>query len=50
VYVADFVADRNSEGILRTEDASSMEYNAYVTTANDAMVIYAELLDDPMNN
>jgi hypothetical protein len=50
LYVADFVADNNSEGVLRTEDAASMEYNAYVTTANDALTIYAEVLDDPNNN
>jgi len=51
LYVADFTADDNSEGILRTgDDAVSMEYNAFLTVAGDQMVIYAEVIDDPMNN
>jgi hypothetical protein len=50
MYVADFTADQNSEGILRTEDAASMEYNAYITNASDSLVIYAEVIDNPNNN
>ncbi len=50
MYVVDFTVDQNSEGVLRTEDASSMEYNAFITTATDSAVIYAEVLDDPNNN
>jgi hypothetical protein len=50
MYVVDFTADKNSEGILATADASSMEYNEFVTVGADQQMIYAEVIDDPMSN
>lgn len=50
MYVADFTADQNSEGILATRDASSMEFNEFATVGADQQMIYAEVIDDPMSN
>lgn len=49
MYVADFILDNHSDGILLTADASLLEINAWLTAA-DNLTLYAECLDTPENN
>jgi len=48
-YVVDFLVNNNSEGIFRTAGAKSIEWNVWLT-ASDTLTIYAEVLDEPLNN
>lgn len=43
MYAADFVCERNAQGMLRTDDATSLEWNLYAT-ATDTVTMYAEVL------
>lgn len=49
LYVADFLLDRHSDGILHTADARSLEWNVTLAAA-DNLTVYAEVLDTPENN
>lgn len=49
LYVADFLLDKHSDGILHTSDAASLEWNVWLAAA-DNLTIYAEVLDTPENN
>lgn len=48
MYVADFMLDNHSDGLLKTDDAASLEFRMNFTAA-DTMTIYAEVLDQPDN-
>lgn len=44
-FVADLVVERNPEGLLRTADATALEF-AFTATATDTFTMYAEVLQD----
>lgn len=48
LYTYDPVVDNNMSGLLVTADASSIEFNTWLTAA-DTLNVYAELIDTPYN-
>jgi hypothetical protein len=49
LYVVDFIDDNNLSGALRTADATALEFNAFVTTAETQVTMIADVLDLPYN-
>lgn len=47
-FCVDFVFDNNQSGALKTSDAASLEFNAFLTAA-DGLDVYVECLDLPFN-
>lgn len=48
LYVFDPIVDNNASAYLKTADAKSLEFNAFLTAA-DSLHVYFELLDAPYN-
>ncbi|SRR6266567_2857544 len=47
-YVADFTLDNNLSGALKTADAQALEFNAFLTAADQITAIF-DVLDKPYN-
>jgi len=47
-FCVDFLQDNNASGALVTQDATALEWNAYLT-AGDTVNVFAELIDLPNN-
>lgn len=48
LYCVDFIVDNNASSMLKTSDAASLEFNTYLTAA-DQLGVYVELIDSPYN-
>lgn len=48
LYVVDFLVDNNASSMLKTSDATALEFNSYLTAA-DTLGVYVELIDTAFN-